>query len=29
MNDLHDKVMSAVNESDPDKAFTRSMIGKL
>ncbi|CAA0247163.1 MULTISPECIES: CopM family metallochaperone [Klebsiella/Raoultella group] len=26
MKDMHDKMMAAVNESDPDKAFAKGMI---
>ena len=26
MKDMHDKVMAAVNESDPDKAFMKGMV---
>ncbi len=26
MKDMHDKMMAAVNESDPDKAFAKGMV---
>jgi uncharacterized protein (DUF305 family) len=26
MKDMHDKMMAAVNEPDPDKAFAKSMV---